>query len=96
LRERAEPTQVEHLSDASLEGRPLALPTSIILGWKSLPGQTLWFVTKSVKRFVKLAPGLVQSTKICCCHSFRTWKWIAKDHSKKGDSGRFEKIRAKN
>ncbi len=28
----------EHLSGALLEGRPLALPKNIILGWKSLPG----------------------------------------------------------
>jgi len=28
----------EHLSGAPLYGRPLALPTNIRLGWKSLPG----------------------------------------------------------
>jgi len=36
--ERLEPTQVEHLKDAPLSGKLLALPTDIRLSWKGLPG----------------------------------------------------------
>ncbi len=36
LRARPGPTQLKHLSGAPLQGRPLALPTNIRLGWKSL------------------------------------------------------------
>jgi hypothetical protein len=32
------PTQVKQLSGTPLWSRPLALPTNIRLGWKSLPG----------------------------------------------------------
>ncbi len=38
---KLEPTQVtrvKQLSGAPLEGRPLALPTNIRLGWRDLPG----------------------------------------------------------
>ncbi len=31
-------TRVKHLLGAPLQGRPLALPTNIRLGWKGLPG----------------------------------------------------------
>jgi hypothetical protein len=36
--ERLEPTQVEHLKEASLSGRLMALPANFRLGWKGLAG----------------------------------------------------------
>ncbi len=42
-------TREKHLSGAPLEGRPLALPTNIKLGWKSLPvTNTFILIRKSV------------------------------------------------
>jgi len=44
----AEPTRVKYLSGAPLKGRPLALPTYIILGFKGFPELERVFVTVSV------------------------------------------------
>ncbi len=62
LRERAEPTLVEHLKEDPLLGRLLALPANIGLGWKGLPRtNTLAYYENleitAVKSFRGLARG---------------------------------------
>jgi hypothetical protein len=61
LRVRLEPTQVKHLSRATLQGRLLALPTNR-LGWRGLSRRnTLAYyensLIKAVKSFTTLCPG---------------------------------------
>ncbi len=38
MRARPEPTQLEHLSDASFLGKFLVLPANVILDWKVIAG----------------------------------------------------------
>ncbi len=59
---------MKHLSGATLEDRLLALPESIRLGWKGLPGTNALayyensYVT-AVKSFITLAPDLQEILK---------------------------------
>jgi hypothetical protein len=58
-----EPTREEHQKEAPLQGRLLALPTNIRLGWKGLPGtNTLAFyehlLITDINIFMTLGPGI--------------------------------------
>jgi hypothetical protein len=52
---------VKHFSGTPLKDRPLALPTSIRLGWKGLSGtnnQAYYSSITAVESFIILTPGL--------------------------------------
>jgi len=57
---RPEPTQLEHLSDASFLGKLLVLLANVRLDWKGLPGNTLGYLSSSSamkeKSFIALTP----------------------------------------
>jgi hypothetical protein len=66
LRARPEPTQLEHLSDASFLGKLLVLPANVRLDWKVIARykNTLAYLaslsaTKKRKSFIELTPGEV-------------------------------------
>jgi hypothetical protein len=66
LPSRPEPTRVEHVIDAPLYGRLLALPTNIRLGWKGLTGtKTLAYYEHlqitDEKSFITLGPGRLRT-----------------------------------
>jgi hypothetical protein len=61
LRARPEPTQLEHLSDASFLGKLLVLPANVRLDLKKMPGKnTLAYLASSSatkeKSFTTLTP----------------------------------------
>jgi hypothetical protein len=61
---RLEPKNMKHLSDTPLQGRLLALPTKIRLGWQYLPEtNTLTDYKKSVnyghKKFYNFGPRML-------------------------------------
>ncbi len=49
MRERPEPTQLEHLSDASFLGKLLVLPANVRLDWKMIASQVLEFEGKNLR-----------------------------------------------
>jgi hypothetical protein len=61
LRARPEPTQLEHLSDASFLGKPLVFPANVRLDWKVIASTNILAylasstVTKE-KCFITLTP----------------------------------------
>ncbi len=63
MRARPEPTQLEHLSDASFLGKLLVFPANVRLGWKVIAGTNTpaylasLTVTKE-KCFITLTPGV--------------------------------------
>jgi hypothetical protein len=67
LRARPEPTQLEHLSDASFLGKLLVFPANVRLDWKvTASTNTLAYLASSTvtkeKCFISLTPG-VDATK---------------------------------
>ncbi len=65
MRARPEPTQLEYLSDASLMGKLLVLPTIFRLDWKVIAGtNTLAYLTSLTvtkdKCFITLTPGKLE------------------------------------
>jgi hypothetical protein len=68
LRARPEPTQLEHLSDASFLVNLLVLPANVRLDWKGIARykhSSLFGLVYSntVKRFITLAPGAFSDDK---------------------------------
>jgi len=62
LRARPEPTQLEHLSDASFLGKLIVLPANVRLDWKVIasPNTLAYWASSTVtqeKCFIKLTPG---------------------------------------
>jgi hypothetical protein len=63
LRARPEPTQLEHLSDASFLGKLLMFPANVRLDWKVIAStNTLAYLASSTvtkeKSFIRLTPGV--------------------------------------
>jgi hypothetical protein len=77
LRARPEPTQWEHLSDASFLGRLLVFPANVRLDWKVIAStNTLAYLASSTvmkgKCFITLTPGanvIKLFTAAIYCHS---------------------------
>ncbi len=62
MRAKPEPTQLEHISDASFLGKLLVLPANVRLDWKVIASSSTlaylaWLLLTKEKSFITLTPG---------------------------------------